>query len=76
MTPHVYHDFEVGVPKEGVYEEILNSDKLEYYGSDQYNGLPIKTINEGRHKFKQHIKIKIGPLTGIILKYKNNEEIK
>lgn len=70
MTPNVYHDYEIGVPMEGVYEEILNSDKEVYYGSGQYNGLSLQTIEGKKHGFDQHIKITIGPLTGLILKFK------
>lgn len=76
LTPNVYHHYEVGVPMEGVYEEILNSDKEEYYGSNQYNGLPLETINDPRHKFRQHIKVTLGPLTGLILKYKGKKRDK
>jgi 1,4-alpha-glucan branching enzyme len=76
LTPNVYHNFELGVPKEGVYEEILNSDKDVYYGSNQYNGLPLETIMEPRHKFRQHIKVTLGPLTGLILKYKGKKSDK
>ena len=73
MTPNVYHEFEIGVPFKGIYEEILNSDKDIYYGSNQYNGLPLKTVDEPRHQKNQHIKIKIGPLTGLVLKYKGEK---
>ncbi len=76
LTPNVYHHYEVGVPMEGVYEEILNSDKEEYYGSNQYNGLALETINDPRHKFRQHIKVTLGPLTGLILKYKGKKRDK
>lgn len=74
MTPNVYHDFEIGVPCKGVYEEILNSDKDIYFGSNQYNGLPLETYDEPRHHKNQHIKVKIGPLTGMILKYKGDKK--
>jgi 1,4-alpha-glucan branching enzyme len=70
MTPNVHHGYEIGVPFEGVYEEILNSDHLDYYGSNIYNGLPLLTIPGDRNHQKQHIKATIGPLCGIILKYK------
>ncbi|MDL2292965.1 1,4-alpha-glucan branching protein GlgB [Acholeplasma sp. OttesenSCG-928-E16] len=73
MTPVVYHDYKLGVPNKGYYYEILNSDKDIYYGSNQYNGLPIKTINSPSHGFSNHIKLTIGPLTGIILKYSKNK---
>ena len=63
LTPNVYHNFELGVPRK-VYTRRLNSDKDVYYGSNQYNGLPLETIMEPRHKFRQHIKVTLGPLTG------------
>ena len=70
MTPEVYHDYQIGVPNSGFYEEVLNSDKDIYYGSNQYNGLPIQTLKKETHGFLNTIKLTIGPLTGIILKYK------
>jgi 1,4-alpha-glucan branching enzyme len=70
MTPKVHETYDIGVPFEGVYEEILNSDKEIYYGSGQYNGLALKTINEPRQHFNKHIKVKLGPLSGMVFKYK------
>ena len=54
----------------------INSDKDVYYGSNQYNGLPLETIMEPRHKFRQHIKVTLGPLTGLILNTKERRVIK
>ena len=70
MTPNAYNSFFVGVPKTGTYEEILNSDKDQYGGSDVYNGLPIKTMDFNNHGFSQSIEIKVAPLSVTILKYK------
>lgn len=69
MTPNVHQTYDIGVPHAGNYEEILNSDKKAYFGSDQYNGLPVSSIPEKKNHFDQHIKVKLGPLTAIILKY-------
>ncbi|WP_040695428.1 1,4-alpha-glucan branching protein GlgB [Nodosilinea nodulosa] len=33
FTPTVHHDYWVGVPKPGYYQEILNSDRTDYGGS-------------------------------------------
>ncbi|MFU8792856.1 MAG: 1,4-alpha-glucan branching protein GlgB [Acholeplasmataceae bacterium] len=73
MTPNVHHNYEIGVPFEGVYEEILNSDKDLYQGSDLYNGLPIQSVKASRNGQPYHIPVTIGPLTGIILKYKGKK---
>ncbi len=35
FTPMVYYDFNIGVPEEGVYREVFNTDKEEYGGSGQ-----------------------------------------
>lgn len=70
MTPNFYEAYEVGVPKFGKYEEIMNSDKAIYGGADQFNGLPLKTYKEERNNEPYHIKVKIGSLSAIILKYK------
>ncbi|VEU82273.1 1,4-alpha-glucan branching protein GlgB [Acholeplasma hippikon] len=70
MTPNYYESYEIPVPFEGQYEEILNSDKDIYAGYGQYNGLPLKAINEPRGHFNYHLKIKLGSLTGLILRLK------
>jgi 1,4-alpha-glucan branching enzyme len=72
MTPKVHETYDIGVPLVGEYEEILNSDKDIYDGSGQFNGLSLKTINQPRQQYQQHIKVKLGPLTGLILKFKED----
>jgi 1,4-alpha-glucan branching enzyme len=71
MTPNVHEFYEIGVPLSGTYEELINSDKEIYYGSDQYNGLPLKAIKGDKHQFHYFIKPKLGPLAGIILIHKH-----
>ncbi len=43
MTPVVRHGYRVGVPAEGIYEEVLNSDNLQFGGSDVLNPGQLKT---------------------------------
>src|SRR5690554_593873 len=70
LTPNYYDVYEVGVPFEGTYEEILNSNKDIYNGNNLYNGLPLKTYNEVRNNQPYFIKVQLAGLTSIILKYK------
>jgi len=70
MTPNVHEFYEIGVPKAGVYEEILNSDKSIYFGSDQFNGVPLKAIKGQKNQFPYYIKPKLGPLSGMIFMLK------
>ena len=72
-TPVVYHGYEVGVPGVGEYEEIINSDKIIYGGSGQYNGLSMKVFEDGRHNQPHHIKMLIPPLGISVLKMKKNK---
>ncbi|TVP85891.1 MAG: 1,4-alpha-glucan branching protein GlgB [Acholeplasmataceae bacterium] len=73
MTPNVHQTYDIGVPYPGAYEEILNSDKTIYFGSGQYNGVPLETIAEKRQQHDQHLKVKLGPLAGLILCYQGNK---
>ncbi len=70
MTPNAYEHFFVGVPKPGIYEEILNSDKDLYGGSNIFNGTPVPSMELEQHGFEQSIDIKVAPLSITILKYK------
>lgn len=74
MTPNVHEFYEIGVPKPGIYEEILSSDKEIYYGSNQYNGLPLNSIKGKKGPFDHYIKPKLGPLSASIFIYKNAEK--
>lgn len=69
MTPNTYPDYQVGVPALGVYEEILNSDKAVYGGSDQYNGLPLLSSEMPFHNQPYSITCKVAPLSITILRY-------
>jgi len=70
MTPIAYDHFQIGVPKPGKYEEILNSDKDIYGGSNMYNGSAIPTMEVNNHGYQQSIDMKVAPLSITILKYK------
>ncbi|MFH0767546.1 MAG: 1,4-alpha-glucan branching protein GlgB [Bacillota bacterium] len=70
MTPNFHESYEVGVPYFGTYEEVINSDKKIYFGSDQYNGVPLTAQKGKRNQFDFFIKPKLGPLSGVVLKYK------
>ncbi|HKL61702.1 MAG TPA: 1,4-alpha-glucan branching protein GlgB [Acholeplasma sp.] len=69
MTPSVYHNYQVGVPSFGAYNELINSDYESFGGSGQYNGASLVTIDKPMHGFEQSIKTTIGPLSVSIMKY-------
>ena len=67
MTSNFYWDYDLGVPYEGEYEEILNTDKAVYGGWNQYNGLPMETYGNGIHNQKFKITLKLPSYGAIFL---------
>lgn len=68
LTPNVHHDFKMGVPVKGTYEEIINSDYKKYGGSNIYNGLKMFTEDIKMHGHEQSIQLVLSPLSITILK--------
>ena len=73
MTPNYYAFYEIGVNLPGYYEEIFNSDKDVYGGTNQYNGMPCKTEQFGPWNKPHRICIKIASFGAMIFKYKGEK---
>lgn len=69
-TPNFYRDYDIGVPYEGRYEEILNTDNAIYGGWNQINGAPLRTHGEGKHNQPYKITVKIPSFGAIYLRHK------
>ena len=67
FTPVVRENYRIGVPREGVYQEIFNSDSQYYDGGNVGNGHvvtePLPWMNQNHS-----ISVTLPPLAGIILK--------
>jgi 1,4-alpha-glucan branching enzyme len=68
MTPMPRQNYRIGVPAEGKWQEVFNSDSPEYYGSGVKNTKPIATDPEKWHNRAQSITLTIPPLAAIVLK--------
>jgi len=68
FTPVVRNNYQIGVPHEGGYNEILNSDSTYYEGSNVFNGHNIVAQKTPCMGQSFSIYIKLPPLAGIILK--------
>ena len=65
---NAHEDFRLGVPKEGVYEEIFNSDAEEFGGSGVVNTGKYETDSKKPwNKRKQSIVLRVPPLAGLVL---------
>jgi len=64
----VYYDYVIGVPVEGSYCEIFNSDNLAYGGSGQIHSQDLLSNNTWFKDLEHSIKVKIPPMAALILK--------
>jgi 1,4-alpha-glucan branching enzyme len=69
MTPNFYNEYRIGVPADGMWEEIFNTDKDVYNGHGQYNGLPLKAEKIPMHGQPYSILIKLASFGGLYLRH-------
>lgn len=69
MTPNYYENYDIGVTREGTYQEIFNTDKDVYGGTNAYNGLPIMSYYYGPECKPHKITIKLAGFSACIFKY-------
>ena len=68
FTPVVYHDFRIGVPYNGEYLEVFNSDSNLFGGSNQLNLEIIESEEFKYHNESYSMLIKIPPMAASIFK--------
>lgn len=64
-------NYRIGVPFEGIYTEVFNSDSKEFGGNGVCNKGNIFSENIKMHGYSQSISITIPPLSGIYIKCVN-----
>ena len=68
FTPVVRESYEFGVPEEGFYQEVLNTDAEMFGGSNAGNGGMVSSRPVPRHGRKQSISITLPPLAVVAFK--------
>lgn len=68
FTPVPRWDYRVGVPEDCYYEEILNSDSQNYFGSNIGNGGGVMADNTVCHGKPFSLKITLPPLAMVVFK--------
>jgi 1,4-alpha-glucan branching enzyme len=67
--------YKIGVPNEGLYEEIFSTDRVEFGGNGIQNG--ILTASKGAYgQFDFHITLTLPPFSTVYLYKKNKESLK
>ena len=69
FTPVDRDGFIVGVPCQGKYTEILNSDAEEFGGKGRMNPKPLKAENEPWNGREQSITMHLPPLSVVVFRY-------
>ncbi len=70
MKPISYTNYKIGVPIEGTYAELINSEKDIYSGCNMCNFKPIKSRKIKSHGLPNSITIDLAPYAGIIFSTK------
>jgi 1,4-alpha-glucan branching enzyme len=68
MTPTPHHDYRIGVPHEGAWREIANTDSQFYGGSNMGNQGVVHTSKQAAHGEHQSITLTLPPLATIVLR--------
>ncbi|MCI8496999.1 MAG: 1,4-alpha-glucan branching enzyme, partial [Clostridiales bacterium] len=68
FSPLSYENYRIGVPFDGIYEEVFNTDSLQFGGSGVVNEGAIKAdTKEPMHGLEQSIELTIPPMAAIYL---------
>jgi 1,4-alpha-glucan branching enzyme len=71
FSPVAMHDYRIGVPENGEYSEIFNSDREEFGGWNHLNTGKIKTEEIEMHGYQHSLVLTIPPL-GVVCLSKNS----
>ena len=74
FTPTLHDSYKVGVPLEGFYQEIFNSDSEKYGGSNKGNMGGKNTLNYNIHNYSNALDLTLPPLSVSIFKYSSNSK--
>ena len=60
-------DYKIGVPRAGIYRELLNSDDTRFGGSGILNA-PMHSHKKPMHGFEQSISVDLPPMSAVLLR--------
>jgi 1,4-alpha-glucan branching enzyme len=68
FTSVIREGFRIGVPADGVYRELLNSDSSSYGGSNVGNAGAVRASSEAWHGYPYSLQLTLPPLAAVILR--------
>jgi 1,4-alpha-glucan branching enzyme len=69
FTPVPRRAYRIGLPRAGVYRELLNSDSTYYAGSNMGNALHLRTEPQPWMGRADSLVLTLPPLSGLVLKW-------
>lgn len=69
FTPVVRNNYRIGMPQQGYYKEVLNSDDAKYSGSNAQNDNVIETAPIARHGRSHSLSLTLPPLATLVLEW-------
>ncbi len=76
FSPNAYPDYRVGVPEQGRYIEVFNTDGAAFGGEGFENGSPVETQAVSAHGHKQSVVLRIPPFGGVFLRAEKKDAAK
>ena len=67
-TPVPRHGYRVGVPQDGVWREVLNTDASVYGGGNLGSGGKVQAARRGAHGMGHSVELTLPPLAMVVLK--------
>jgi 1,4-alpha-glucan branching enzyme len=71
LTPVPRHNYLVGVPKRGIWREVLNSDAREYGGAGWGNMGGVESVPVSTHGRVESVNLTLPPLSTIMLRWES-----
>ncbi len=68
FTPVVHEDYRIGIPEDGIYTEVLNTDAETYGGSGVVNAGELNAAETPVHGRPYSLSLRLPPLGAVILK--------
>lgn len=68
FTPEVRHDYRIGVPEPGIYQEVFNSDEERFGGSGVKNTGDLLSQDVPWHSREQSVVLTVPPMAVIYLR--------
>jgi 1,4-alpha-glucan branching enzyme len=73
LTPVPRHNYLVGVPKRGIWREILNSDAREYGGAGWGNMGGVESVPVSTHGRVEAVNLTLPPLSTLMLRWESHD---